>query len=528
MKNITFNQLQLRLLTLLFLLFTSAVFGYRYFIEQPKLEQSIAQLSERELEMLSFSISKKLDALARINFDYAVWDSSHAFISAPSQQFIAENFVDNTFTSLEIDGLLYLDRQLNPIFSKGFNHLSLDELSFTFYDFQKNPNNLAMLPTATGDVASASKSGFINTQYGPAMYNATQIRKSDLSGENRGFIIMIQLLGEAFVDDLSKSTLTSVDYPASPLENSLTTPFDWNGEMSLTKVSPYSDVALRNASGEVVATLRLQHSVGRVPALINVQSSIFVILMSLFIYLVHRLISSTIIMPVKNLAREIKKRGKSEVYSPLDEAHRVSELALVSQNMNKLMLTVQQQNEILQRQTITDQLTQILNRRGLSAELERHKDLCIRKNIGFIVVMIDIDHFKKYNDSEGHVEGDIALQSIANILNNQCKRVGDVCARYGGEEFTLLFSDMDLDNLDKKLQAVIAAIAKSALPHPCSPTAPYITISMGALMVQASDAVDYKFADDELFSCADGALYEAKQSGRNRFVIKHFADQKVS
>jgi len=248
--------------------------------------------------------------------------------------------------------------------------------------------------------------------------------------------------------------------------------------------------------------------------------------MSLFIYLVNRLISTTIILPVKRLAVEIKERGRSNNYVPFDEKHTVSELATVSQNMNQLMLTVQQQNEILLQQTITDPLTQILNRRGLNIELERHKELCVRKKIGFIVVMIDIDHFKKYNDSEGHVEGDIALQKVANILSNQCRRVADVCARYGGEEFILLFSDMDVDNLNKKLEGIIATMAKNALPHPSSPTAAHVTISMGALVVQADDIIDYRLPDDELFSVADSALYEAKETGRNRFVIKHLTDEK--
>lgn len=88
MKILTFNQLQLRLLSLLFVVFTSAVFGYRYFIELPKLEQSIIKFSERELETLRFSIANKLDLLSRVNFDYAVWTSRYDFMDNHNQEYI--------------------------------------------------------------------------------------------------------------------------------------------------------------------------------------------------------------------------------------------------------------------------------------------------------------------------------------------------------------------------------------------------------------------------------------------------------
>lgn len=92
-KVITFNQLQLRLLTFLFILFTTSVFSYRYYIELPKLEQSIAKLSERELDIFTFNISDKLEILARINFYYAVWTSSYDFMRSNDPSYIEENIM---------------------------------------------------------------------------------------------------------------------------------------------------------------------------------------------------------------------------------------------------------------------------------------------------------------------------------------------------------------------------------------------------------------------------------------------------
>lgn len=529
MNNITFNQLQFRLFAFLFVLFTSAIFSYRYFIELPKLEHSISALSERELDTASLSISNMLEGLSRVNYDYAVWTSTYDFMRIQDQQYIEENMVDNTFISLELDGVFFIDEHSKVILAKGFHHSKLTDLTFSFYDFEKYPNNLNMLPDSITSIGAPTKHGFINTQHGPAMFSTTQIRDSNLGGNDRGYIIMIQLLEEAFIKEVSKFTLTDVTYVPIATEIDLSKLPNWDNKSYDVRVSPYSDVVIRDISDIAITALRVQHRIGTMPSLVNEQSSIFIILMTVFIFFVYYLVLNTIIIPVKKLAQDIKdrdnKENNKEKYAPLDERYRVSELSVVSKNMNQLMATIQQQKNILVEQANTDQLTQILNRHGLMSEFERHKDLCIRQNIGFTLLMIDIDHFKTYNDSLGHLQGDIALQTIASILNDQCKRVGDACARFGGEEFTLLFSEMSNDNLDMKLNSIMQAVRDAAIPHPSSATAGFITISMGGVIVEGSDVVDFTLPKNEMFKVADSALYEAKDKGRNCFVIKNLSSE---
>lgn len=521
MKAITFNQLQLGLLTVLFFLFTSTVFSYRYFIELPKLEDSISQLSERELDTLSFSVSSKLDILSRVNFDYAVWTSSYEFIRNPTGDYIEENAVDNTFISMELDGIFYLDETLKTVYVKGFHHTELTNIDFSFYDFISNPHNLGMLPAPTHKNGAPQKVGFINTIHGPAMFSTTQIRDSEMNGEHRGFLIMVHLLGNEFIADLSKYTLTNIEYTSIPAEPELSRLRHWDDKAIEIDIQPYNDILLTNSAGMPVTVLRMQHSIGEIPSLINDKSLLFTIIISFLFYVVYLTLSLTIIDPVKKLATDIKDRDNLQKYDPLDELYMVVELATVSENVNQLMLTVQQQNDILSKQANTDQLTKILNRRGLIKEMEVHQELCIRKSIGFIVVMADIDNFKAYNDSVGHLEGDTALYEVAQLLNEHCQRSGDVCARYGGEEFTLLFSDMSEQHLNQKLQSILKGMKALGLPHPCSVTADYITISMGAVIIKATDVNNFELPLSDIFREADRALYEAKHQGRNRFVIKN-------
>jgi diguanylate cyclase (GGDEF)-like protein len=528
MKNITFNQLQLRILALLFCLFTSAVFGYRYFVELPKLEQSIAKLSEKELDILNSSITNTLNSLAQTNYDYAVWTSSYEFIRTADEEYIEENYVANTFTSLKIDGVFYLDENFVPIYVQGFHSTKLIELTFSFYDFTKNPNNLKMFPDPTTKTGVPKKEGFINTINGPAMYSTVQIRDSDMNGQNRGFLIMIRLLEQPFLTHLSKQTLTDISDIAVTENTKLLNIQDWKTKVESITVQPFTDIALCDDSDELVSIIRLKHSNAEVPELINEQSIIFIVLMSLFIYIVYFLVSNFIIMPVKKLAIDIKHRDNNEKFDPLDEQYTVRELAIVSKNVNQLMATIKQQNDLLAKQVVTDSLTGITNKRGLMEAIELHSNLCIREGVGYNVVMVDIDYFKKYNDAMGHLEGDTALYKVANAINQQCKCSGDICARYGGEEFTLLLAEMTDEQLNKKLTRIMFAMQELALEHPCSPISNTVTISMGAVVVKASDVVDLSLSVNDILRVADQGLYEAKDAGRNRFVINHLSENKTA
>lgn len=528
MKHITFNQLQLRILILLFILFTSAVFGYRYFVELPKLQQSMVKLSERELDILTSSISSLLNNLSRTNYDYAVWTSSYDFIRTADKEYIEENYVENTFTSLKIDGVVYLDEHLNLIYVKGFHNTKLNDLTFSFYDFERYPNNLKILPIPTITNGVPNKQGFLSTIYGPAMYSTTQIRDSDMRGENRGFLIMVHLLEQPFIDDISKYTLTNITFQANKVGEKIKNSHDWKEQSNINKVKPYSDIALNDENGEIVSTLRLEHTNSFMPKLVNEQSAVFIVLMSIFIYIVYFLVSSFIVVPIKRLAKDLKSQHESDGFSPLKESHMVKELATVSKNVNQLMATVQKQNDALAIQVITDSLTGIMNKRGLMEAIERYCNLCIREKIGFAVVMADIDYFKNYNDSEGHLEGDLALYEVANVINDQCKRSSDICARYGGEEFSLLFSNMSDVDLNEKLDDVMMAVKKLYLKHPTSPINEYITISMGCAVVKPSDVLNFKLSVNTILKVADQALYKAKNNGRNQFVVNSLSGKNLS
>lgn len=171
------------------------------------------------------------------------------------------------------------------------------------------------------------------------------------------------------------------------------------------------------------------------------------------------------------------------------------------------------QKRVMQHLLATDALTGIANRRNFDDALERHWRACARNGRPLSLLMIDVDHFKAYNDRFGHQKGDACLRRMARVLVDSIASPEALVARYGGEEFVCLLPGMDQRAAAKLARRVSAAVARAAIPHPTSPDSDRVTVSIG---VATADA----FVGDEttLLTLADELLYAAKNGGRNRMV----------
>lgn len=172
-------------------------------------------------------------------------------------------------------------------------------------------------------------------------------------------------------------------------------------------------------------------------------------------------------------------------------------------------------NRELERLSTTDSLTGLANRRSFNEFLAREWLREQREQKPFSVIMIDIDHFKKYNDHYGHLEGDICLQKVAWALQGTLCRPGDLLARYGGEEFVAILPHTELKGAVELAENFHERIRDLKLPHQDSPVSATITISAGI----ASVIPDQSLSPSQVIAMADKALYEAKQAGRNQSAI---------
>lgn len=178
----------------------------------------------------------------------------------------------------------------------------------------------------------------------------------------------------------------------------------------------------------------------------------------------------------------------------------------------KTHLTLKAQTDLLRSLVFIDGLTGVANRRRFDEVLPIEWRRCRRSNNAVTLLMIDIDHFKRYNDHYGHQAGDVCLQKIAATLKACLQRSHDLVARYGGEEFVCLMPECNHPAGQKKAQELHAAIAELGIPHADSPTANHVTLSIGISVMWPNESNTM----DELVAAADAALYDAKLGGRNR------------
>ncbi len=172
----------------------------------------------------------------------------------------------------------------------------------------------------------------------------------------------------------------------------------------------------------------------------------------------------------------------------------------------------------LERLASEDPLTGLANRREFDRELDREILRARRTGQPIALAMLDVDHFKAYNDAYGHPQGDECLRRIAQVLKTHGRRAGDLVARLGGEEFALLLPDMGPDLSEELAHRVLQVMVDEQIPHTGAPTLGYVTLSIGVATVRGKALQD--LTAKNLVDKADAALYEAKAAGRNRMVAR--------
>jgi diguanylate cyclase (GGDEF)-like protein len=176
-------------------------------------------------------------------------------------------------------------------------------------------------------------------------------------------------------------------------------------------------------------------------------------------------------------------------------------------------LTIKRQSDALRALTLTDALTAVANRRAFDQRIEAEWRRCARAQLPIALILVDIDHFKAYNDSYGHQVGDACLVQVGAAMRRVAARPQDLVARYGGEEFAILLPQLDARGAEGVARRLQAELVQLAIPHAASPTSPVLTVSMGIAALVPADAR----APADLVQQADTLLYQAKGAGRNRY-----------
>jgi methyl-accepting chemotaxis protein len=171
--------------------------------------------------------------------------------------------------------------------------------------------------------------------------------------------------------------------------------------------------------------------------------------------------------------------------------------------------------------TIIDQLTGICNRRFLDGNLKKIIKSLSRTGGKLSTLMIDIDFFKKYNDTYGHDMGDKCLIKIADVLMQCTGREDDFAARYGGEEFVVVLPNTEEKGAGMMADRILKKVYECGIPHKTSEVADFVTVSIGG----ATGTVRHSQEGSDYIKCADVALYMSKKKGRNQYTFKKMKDE---
>ena len=200
----------------------------------------------------------------------------------------------------------------------------------------------------------------------------------------------------------------------------------------------------------------------------------------------------------------IKPLSRSLLEAKIKAMHRIAEMQKQLTQLNTELAALSQYDgltQLLNRHTFIQKASQSL------MEARRHAKACA-------LMMLDVDFFKQYNDSYGHVSGDECLQQVANAIRQTAKREIDIIGRYGGEEFIVMLPQTDLDGANVVANRIIHNVEALAIPHKASRVSDYVTISIGIDIAESTAQSSL----DILILNADKNLYLAKEQGRNRVV----------
>lgn len=189
-----------------------------------------------------------------------------------------------------------------------------------------------------------------------------------------------------------------------------------------------------------------------------------------------------------------------------DEAYRA-----LRQSQQQLLET----NLELQRLANSDGLTGLSNRRYFDEYLGAEWRRAQREQTQLALLMLDVDAFKAYNDTYGHVAGDEVLRRVASVIRDNCERPADLPARFGGEEFSMILPSTSPGGARLLAEKVRRAIEALKIPHSGSPTSDCVTVSIGGAVQVPDAAANF----NRLVEAADNGLYQAKRSGRNQVVM---------
>ncbi|MGM0858495.1 MAG: sensor domain-containing diguanylate cyclase [Pseudomonadota bacterium] len=491
----------------------AALAGLSAWVIFPALQAEERMMVKRELDRVerSFELDQQ-QLLAQVR-DWAHWDDTYQFVQGGYPRYEDVNFSQEMFEDMRYQLMAFFNIDGEVHFLAGINPTTGDYQTCTMLvgDCAWMAPWVNNMQTAIDD-DSVSQTAIYADQ-APVLVAATPILRTDKSGSPAGWLFKARTLDDewqAFMED----------YTGLPINLELVgEPAPAGDDLNFSGNSVYAERYFPTLSSLGPQSLGVGIELNRTSYLTSLTTFRYVLLwtaglMALVIGLVLLLLEKMVLKPLRLLTQFTQQLDMQEA-----DVHgltrRNDEIGILSRAFQEQFTCQQQLNDDLLKLSTHDPLTGLPNRRLFDQHLETAFSEAAADADSLAVMMLDIDHFKLYNDHYGHPEGDVCLQRLADVMHSVAQTRGFFIARTEGEEFCAILSHVSADSAKDIGEQLSAAVDRLQIPHSTSPVKPFVTISAGIAMLQDPKSQ----SPSAVVSCADQALYQAKEAGRHQVAL---------
>ena len=527
-RRLMFSSLRFKLslsLMLALLAILSTQLLIRQFVILPRFQAQEYAIDKQALEQLKASTDHNFEALGNVVYDNAVWEEMVDRMAARDTDFLDDTYNDIDFYNvLNVNGIYFYQADRSLIWG-----MTLDESNTPMSNHDLSPIRPdladAMLISRRDWIEQGyvpiTRQGFTRLNGRPVMFVAVSNTLPNQTERFEGTVLFWRFLDDEWLAKLNEATRSALTLafteqkPAGTVEASEVlapdAPVQRRGDMLTllyrdTDNAPFMTLGL--PAHERLYSNRLFDE--------SLLAQILVAILALAGF--YGYLNASTINPLDRLIQVIhwvSKTGNYGKRTGITVKNDIGRLAIQLEKMLELINSQRQEllshNRRLQELSDTDQLTGLSNRRYLESLIYEMEDSPASSAMAVSLLVIDIDHFKLYNDHYGHAAGDRTIRQIAHLLNGLTHSATDHLARYGGEEFILVLHHTGPEDARAVAERLKESVRQLAIPHVDSPVAPVLTLSIG--VATKPEGVPFRYS--LLFNAADQALYQAKREGRN-------------
>ncbi|WP_422101947.1 sensor domain-containing diguanylate cyclase [Vreelandella sp.] len=486
-----------------------ALAGISKWLIFPALQAEERTAVQRELDQARRSLMLNQERLLAQARDWANWDDTYQFIEDRNPRYAEVNFSQQMFEDMNYHLMAFFTLQGDVHFLAG-----LDPLSGRYHTCTAAVDRCAwMAPwvdTMQAAIARQVEPTALYIEQWPAIVAASPILHTDESGPPNGWLFKVRAMDDAWLERMTDYTGLPISLNVTPYQAAKPSELVFSGdEVRASQQFP----AL--GTNEAVT---LEITLNRVQYLASLTTFRYILLwtaglMLLVIGMVLLLLERMVLKPLRQLTEFTQPAGQHDHAKSLTQ--RRDEIGILARAFLEQLTRQQQLNAELLELSTHDPLTELPNRRLFDQCLASVITEASASNTPLAVMMLDIDHFKLYNDCNGHQQGDECLQQVATALQEVANQHDFLIARTGGEEFSALLPNTSPQRATAFANALIEAVDRLQLSHTTSPVSDFVTISVGIGMLSDSDTS----LPSAVMCTADQALYLAKASGRHCVVL---------